>query len=134
MLLQVIIYNMLTINHIFSTRGKDRVDYIFFKKRWCCCNRSELTKKDGKTNHYKSKRLLFNAAGKIVYCFVCQANHGGVRGKLPKDVEEEEAMEGTEDLDNSSDELVATPDDEVKEISNIAFLCTCVRKLKINCY
>ena len=37
-----------------------------------------------------------------------------MRGKLPKDLEEEEAMEGTADLENSSDELVATPDDEVK--------------------
>ena len=36
-----------------------------------------------------------------------------MRGKLPKDVEEEEAMEGTVDLDNSGDELAATPDDEV---------------------
>ncbi|KAL9963852.1 hypothetical protein ACROYT_G027403 [Oculina patagonica] len=40
-----------------------------------------------------------------------QANHGGVRGKLPQD-DEEEVMEGTADLENSSDELVATQDDE----------------------
>ena len=44
----------------------------------------------------------------------CQANHGGVRGKLPTEVDEEEVMEGTADLDNSGDELVATPGDEVK--------------------
>ena len=36
-----------------------------------------------------------------------------MRGKLPKEVDEEEVMEGTADLENSSDELVATPDDEV---------------------
>ena len=41
-----------------------------------------------------------------------QANHGGVRGKLPKEAEDEEAMEGTAD---DSDEIMATPDDEVKE-------------------
>lgn len=43
-----------------------------------------------------------------------QANHGGVRGELPKDLEEEEAMAATADLEDSSDELVATPDDEPK--------------------
>lgn len=41
-----------------------------------------------------------------------QANHGGVRGKLPKEAEDEEVMEGTAD---DSDEIMATPDDEVKE-------------------
>ena len=49
----------------------------------------------------------------------CQANHGGVRGKIPKDEEEEEAIEGTADLESSSDELVATPDDEVKQNSDM---------------
>ena len=42
-----------------------------------------------------------------------------MRGKLPKDVEEQEAIEGTADLENSSDELVATPDDEVKQNSDM---------------
>ena len=37
-----------------------------------------------------------------------------MRGKLPKDVEDEEAVEGTADLEDSSDELIATRDDEVK--------------------
>lgn len=37
-----------------------------------------------------------------------------MRGKLPKEVEDEEAMESTADLEDSRDELVATPDDEVK--------------------
>ena len=41
-----------------------------------------------------------------------QANHGGVRGKLPKEAEDEEVMEGTAD---DGDEIMATPDDEVKE-------------------
>ena len=41
-----------------------------------------------------------------------QANHGGVRGKLPKEAEDEEVMEGTAD---DNDEIMATPDDEVKE-------------------
>ena len=36
-----------------------------------------------------------------------------MRGKLPKDVDEEEAVEGTANLEDSSDELIATPDDEV---------------------
>ena len=44
-----------------------------------------------------------------------QANHGGVRGKLPKEVEDEEVMEGTAD---DSDEIMATPDDEVKKEKN----------------
>lgn len=42
-----------------------------------------------------------------------------MRGKLPKGLEEEEAMEATADLENSSDELVATPDDEVKQNSDM---------------
>ena len=41
-----------------------------------------------------------------------QANHGGVRGKLPKEAEDEEVIEETAD---DSDEIMATPDDEVKE-------------------
>lgn len=36
-----------------------------------------------------------------------------MRGKLPKDVEDEEFMEGTANLEDSSDELIATPGDEV---------------------
>ena len=36
-----------------------------------------------------------------------------MRGKLPKDVEDEEAVEGTANLEDSNDELIATPDDEV---------------------
>ena len=56
--------------------------------------------------------IIRAAVNKIIY--FCQANHGGVRGKLPKDLQEEEIMESTADLENSSDELVATPDDEVK--------------------
>ena len=40
-----------------------------------------------------------------------------MRGKLPNDVEEEELMEGT--ADDSSEELVATPDNEVKQNSGI---------------
>ena len=48
----------------------------------------------------------------ILFCFTMQANHGGVRGKLPKEAEDEEVMEGTAD---DSDEIMATPDDEVKE-------------------
>lgn len=47
-----------------------------------------------------------------IFCFTMQANHGGVRGKLPKEAEDEEEMEGTAD---DSDEIMATPDDEVKE-------------------
>ena len=46
-----------------------------------------------------------------------QANHGGVRGKLPRDVDEGEVLESTADLESSSDELVATLDDEVTLIS-----------------
>ena len=42
-----------------------------------------------------------------------------MRGKLPNDVEEEELMEGTADLENSSEELVATPDNEVNQNSGI---------------
>jgi len=41
-----------------------------------------------------------------------QANHGGVRGKLPKEGEDEEAVEETANLEDSSDELIATQDDE----------------------
>ena len=44
-----------------------------------------------------------------------QANHGGVRGKLPKEAEDEEVIEETAD---DSDEIMATPDDEVKEEKN----------------
>lgn len=46
---------------------------------------------------------------------LCQANHGGVRGKLPKEGEDEEAVEETANLEDSSDELIATQDDEVKK-------------------
>ena len=35
-----------------------------------------------------------------------------MRGKLPKEAEDDEAIEGIED---DSDEIMATPDDEVKE-------------------
>lgn len=45
-------------------------------------------------------------------CFVSQANHGGVRGKLPKEIHEEEVVENMEDLENSTDELMATPNDD----------------------
>ena len=45
-------------------------------------------------------------------CFVSQANHGGVRGKLPKEIHEEEVAENMEDLENSTDELMATPNDD----------------------
>ena len=48
----------------------------------------------------------------ILFCFTMQANHGGVRGKLPEEAEDEEVMEGTAD---DNDEIMATPDDEVKE-------------------
>ena len=41
-----------------------------------------------------------------------QANQGGVRGKLPEEAEDEEVTEGTAD---DSDEIMATPDDEVKK-------------------
>lgn len=69
------------------------------------------------TNYYTSSSAsLLNAA--VIKPF-CQANHGGVRGKLPNDVEEEELMEGTADLENSSEELVATPDNEVNQNSGI---------------
>ena len=44
--------------------------------------------------------------------FVSQANHGGVRGKLPKEIDEEEVVENMEDLENSTDELMATPNDD----------------------
>ena len=44
-----------------------------------------------------------------------QANHGGVRGKLPKEAEDEEVIEETAD---DSDEIMATPDDEVKKEKN----------------
>ena len=46
----------------------------------------------------------------------CQANHGGVRGKLPKEAEDEEVMERPTDLDDSHDEIMATPNDEVKKL------------------
>lgn len=85
------------------------------------CNWTWLTKKwkviSCLTNYYTSSGSLLNAAVKYIYIF--QANHGGVRGKLPKDLEEEEAMEATADLEDSSDELVATPDDEVKRNSDM---------------
>ena len=45
-------------------------------------------------------------------CFVSQANHGGVRGKLPKEIHEEEVAENMEDLENRTDELMATPNDD----------------------
>ncbi|CAH3120153.1 unnamed protein product [Pocillopora meandrina] len=41
-----------------------------------------------------------------------QANHGGVRGKLPKEIDEEEVVENMEDLENSTDEFMATPNDD----------------------
>lgn len=41
-----------------------------------------------------------------------QANHGGVRGKLPKEIDEEEVVENMEDPQNRSDELMATPNDD----------------------
>ena len=44
--------------------------------------------------------------------FVSQANHGGVRGKLPREIDEEEVAENMEDLENSTDELMATPNDD----------------------
>lgn len=44
--------------------------------------------------------------------FVSQANHGGVRGKLPREIEEEEVVENMEDLENSTDEFMATPNDD----------------------
>lgn len=44
-----------------------------------------------------------------------QANHGGVRGKLPEEAEDEEVIEETAD---DSDEIMATPDDEVKKGKN----------------
>ena len=44
-----------------------------------------------------------------------QANHGGVRGKLPKEAEDEEVIEETAD---DSDEIMATPNDEVKKEKN----------------
>lgn len=62
-------------------------------------------------------------------CFVSQANHGGVRGKLPKEIHEEEVVENMEDLENSTDELMATPNDdnEVKKTFffyvEIIFVC-----------
>lgn len=55
-------------------------------------------------------------------CFVSQANHGGVRGKLPKEIDEEEVMENMEDLENSIDELMATPNDD-NEVNKTYFLC-----------
>lgn len=51
----------------------------------------------------------------ILFCFTMQANHGGVRGKLPKEAEDEEVIEETAD---DSDEIMATPDDEVKKEKN----------------
>lgn len=36
-----------------------------------------------------------------------------MRGNLPKNDEDEESMEGTANLEDSSDELIATPGDEV---------------------
>lgn len=42
-----------------------------------------------------------------------QANHGGVRGKLPKENDDEEPVDGTAYLNDSNDELIAaTPEDE----------------------
>ena len=47
----------------------------------------------------------------------CKANHGGVRGKLPKENDDEEPMDGTANLNDSNDELIATmPDDEVNDV------------------
>lgn len=53
-------------------------------------------------------------------CFVSQANHGGVRGKLPKEIEEEEVVENMEDLENSTDEFMATPNDD-NEVNKTCF-------------
>lgn len=39
-----------------------------------------------------------------------QANHGGVRGRIPK--EDDETVEGTVNPEDSSEELIATPDNE----------------------
>ena len=55
--------------------------------------------------------------------FVSQANHGGVRGKLPKEIDEEEVVENMEDLENSTDELMATPNDDNEVKKTYFFLC-----------
>lgn len=49
---------------------------------------------------------------KLEIILLYQANHGGVRGRLPKEAEDEEVIEGTAD---DSNEIMATPDNEVKE-------------------
>ena len=41
-------------------------------------------------------------------------------------------MEDTADLENSSDELVATPDDEVKQNSDMYSVCVCLYWRHIN--
>ena len=51
-------------------------------------------------------------------CF-CKANHGGVRGKLPKENDDEEPVDGTAYLNDSNDELIAaTAEDEVNDNNN----------------
>ena len=52
---------------------------------------------------------------KLEIILLYQANHGGVRGKLPNEAEDDEVIEGIAD---DSDEIMATPDDEVKGEKN----------------
>ena len=61
--------------------------------------------------------------GIIDFCLcVCKANHGGVRGKLPKENDDEEPVDETAYLNDSNDELIAAaPEDEVNHNNNNFF-------------